>query len=205
MTFNYFRILVTLLASFGAFFAYICRLNLRWVLLSLQKCDDCNPSYSINLNDEFNSFTIDEMVIKADCLPVSDQCNGTGRIGPDFPSSALINTEEQTLAWLSKSYSRRWATSGKLKVPERSIGRRGLTRTSRLTKSSIYGLSIVFDIEQNATGMLPDQQVPTTTVPSESKSNQPALDTTTTTTTREEAYLLDWSEVSRFQESWESY
>lgn len=121
------------------------------------------------------------MVIKNDT-----QFNETGTMASDFRSSSFINNEEHTLAFISRFNDRRWTRE--FKVARLKEGRRKSTRTSRLTKSSVYGLSIVFDADQGREYV--EEQVSTTTA-SSAENDQPVADVT-----REAPHLLNWSEVS---------
>lgn len=129
------------------------------------------------------------MVVKHDCLSVLDQCNGSETDAFKYPDSSFIDTEEHTLACFSRSQIPRWIKHRHSNA-NRIVSQRAANRTSRLSKESWYGLSIVFDASKRETPFeRADEQV-TTISPTINYSDQVVSETV-----KEPPNLLNWSEV----------
>lgn len=112
-------------------------------------------------------------------------------MAPEFPNPSFINNEEHTLAFISRFNNRRWTDTREFKIARSNPGRRKPNRTSRLTKSSVYGLSIVFNAEQGRSYEEQGGEQVSSMVAPTTEDDQPAADVP-----RDASNLMNWSQVS---------
>lgn len=194
MKFNYFRILVTILASFCAFFAYVCRLNLSLSIehMTIRHSDQATSETSSppNLNE---STSINDHHQRNNIQP--SLSNSNKLLTYELPS---IYNEEHSFAWIAR---------GRVIISNRP-------RVALLKKVNLEGRnkSITlkgFDVNSNMLSINVDDEKPSSGVDKSSSTNLGQGKEATSGRSNQEqesddevkieptGYLLDWDEADK--------